>query len=76
MGIERQAGHVKLHALNGGRIGLGDVERALPVGDVRRSQSLAAAHATHGGDAYEFNVHHLVTVNDPLELFPVEMVEV
>jgi hypothetical protein len=28
------------------------------------------------GDAYEFNVHHLVTVDDPLELFPVEMVEV
>ena len=28
------------------------------------------------GDAYEFNVHHLVTVDDPLQLFPVEMVEV
>jgi len=28
------------------------------------------------GDAYEFNVHHLVTVDDPLELFPIEMVEV
>ena len=27
------------------------------------------------GDAYEFNVHHLVTVDDPLELFPIEMVE-
>ena len=28
------------------------------------------------GDAYEFNVHHLVTVDDPLELFPIELVEV
>jgi acyclic terpene utilization AtuA family protein len=27
------------------------------------------------GDAYEFNVHHLVTVDDPLELFPIEMLE-
>jgi acyclic terpene utilization AtuA family protein len=27
------------------------------------------------GDAYEFTVHHLVTVDDPLELFPIEMVE-
>jgi hypothetical protein len=28
------------------------------------------------GDAYEFNVHHLVAVDDPLELFPVEIVDV
>jgi hypothetical protein len=27
------------------------------------------------GDAYEFTIHHLVTVDDPLELFPIEMVE-
>ncbi len=27
------------------------------------------------GDAYEFNVHRLVTVDDPLELFPIKMVE-
>lgn len=28
------------------------------------------------GDAYEFSVHHLVVVDDPLELFPIEIVEV
>ncbi len=27
------------------------------------------------GDVYEFNVHHLVKVDDPLELFPIEIVE-
>ena len=27
------------------------------------------------GDAYEFSVHHLVEVADPLELFPVELIE-
>jgi hypothetical protein len=27
------------------------------------------------GDAYEFTVHHLVEVADPLELFPVELIE-
>lgn len=27
------------------------------------------------GDAYEFVIHHLVTVDDPLEPFPVEIVE-
>ena len=28
------------------------------------------------GDAYEFSVHHLVVVDDPLELFPIEILEV
>ena len=27
------------------------------------------------GEAYEFSVHHLVTVDDPLELFPIDLVE-
>ena len=27
------------------------------------------------GEAYEFNVHHLVVVDDPLELFPIEIIE-
>lgn len=27
------------------------------------------------GDVYEFNIHHLVKVDDPLELFPLEIVE-
>lgn len=27
------------------------------------------------GEAYEFNVHHLVEVDDPLELFPMEIIE-
>ncbi len=27
------------------------------------------------GEVYEFNVHHLVTVTDPLELFPIEIIE-
>lgn len=27
------------------------------------------------GEAYEFSVHHLVTVDDPLALFPIEIVE-
>lgn len=27
------------------------------------------------GDVYEFNVYHLVTVDDPLELFPIDLVE-
>jgi hypothetical protein len=29
-----------------------------------------------GGEAFEFSVYHLVAVDDPLELFPVEIVEV
>jgi len=29
-----------------------------------------------GGPAYEFSVYHLVEVDDPLELFPMEFVEV
>lgn len=28
-----------------------------------------------GGEVYEFNIHHLVKVNDPLELFPIEIIE-
>lgn len=28
------------------------------------------------GEAFEFSVHHLVEVDDPLELFPVEMIEI
>jgi hypothetical protein len=27
------------------------------------------------GEVYEFNIHHLVVVDDPLELFPIEIVE-
>jgi acyclic terpene utilization AtuA family protein len=27
------------------------------------------------GDAFEFNVHHLVEVDDPMELFPIDVVE-
>ncbi len=27
------------------------------------------------GEVYEFNIHHLVAVDDPLELFPIEIVE-
>jgi hypothetical protein len=27
------------------------------------------------GDVYEFTIHHVVTVHDPLELFPIEIVE-
>jgi hypothetical protein len=28
------------------------------------------------GEAFEFSVHHLVEVDDPLEVFPVEMIEI
>lgn len=28
------------------------------------------------GEAFEFTIHHLVEVDDPLELFPVEMIEI
>ena len=28
------------------------------------------------GEAFEFSVHHLVEVDDPLELFPVELIEI
>lgn len=28
-----------------------------------------------GGEVYEFNIHHLVTVEDPLELFPIEILD-
>jgi hypothetical protein len=27
------------------------------------------------GEVFEFNVHHLVVVDDPLELFPIEIEE-
>jgi hypothetical protein len=27
------------------------------------------------GEVHGFNIHHLVAVDDPLELFPVEMIE-
>jgi hypothetical protein len=28
------------------------------------------------GEAFEFSVHHLVEVDDPLDLFPVEMIAI
>ncbi len=30
----------------------------------------------YGGEVFEFNVYHLVEVNDPLEMFPIEVVEI
>jgi hypothetical protein len=30
----------------------------------------------YGGEVFEFNLYHLVEVDDPLELFPIEIVEV
>ena len=28
------------------------------------------------GEVYEFNIHHLVVVDDPLELFPIEIIQI
>jgi hypothetical protein len=61
-----------------------DAETSAAVLALARSVSL---HATYpgrkafspsdiaAGDAYEFNVHHLVEVDDPSSLFPIEVLE-
>ena len=40
-----------------------------------RAPKLKLSADIKAGEVYEFNIYHLVVVDDPLELFPIEIVE-